>query len=141
MAGSLAQMICHPAEIWLLPKMPLCDSLPLPLKCWSSFHLTTRPVGYPYSLPPMKTQNPPAPTPASDSGTVADGSLRRETTLRGSRSECVPLRSIQSLIITNKGGGGHVEFSSYGLYAIACLAGTTPKGLSIFRNGNAMCEN
>lgn len=37
--------------------------------------------------------------------------------------------------------GRHVEFSSYSLYAIACLVGTTSEGLSILRNGNAMCEN
>lgn len=42
MAGLLANVICHPVKIWLLPKTPLCDSLPLPLKCSRPFHLATR---------------------------------------------------------------------------------------------------
>lgn len=50
------------------------------------------------------------------------------------------LKSIKSLITTDK-GRSPVEFSSYHLYAITYLVGTTPKGLSVFRNGNAMCEH
>lgn len=41
----------------------------------------------------------------------------------------------------NESEGRHVEFSSYSLYAITYLVGTTSKGLSVLRNGNAMCEN
>lgn len=34
-----------------------------------------------------------------------------------------------------------MDFSSYDLDAVTYLVGIMPKGLSIFRNGNAMCEN
>lgn len=82
--------------------------------------------------------------PAPDSGTVGEGLFSKKGNRFAAspiRSERVPIGAIQSLITTNKGGGGHVEFSSSSLYAIMRLAGTTPRGLSIFRNGNAMCEN
>lgn len=99
-------MICHPVKRWLLPKRPLCDSLPLPLKRSRSFRSVTRAGGYPHSLPPTKMQSLP---PAPDSGTVGEGLFSK----KGNRfaaspigSERVPIGAIQSLITTNKGGGG-----------------------------------
>lgn len=49
-------------------------------------------------------------------------------------------KSIKSLVPMNK-RRCCVDFSSYDLDAVPYLVGIMPKGLSIFRNGNAMCEN
>lgn len=79
-------------------------------------------------------------TPESDNGIVGKGLLRRERAFEGQPIR-VHVHYSAQYSRSAKSEGLHVQLSSYNLYAITYLVGTTLKGLSILRSGNAMCEN
>lgn len=82
-----------------------------------------------------KMQNPPNLTKGQSGRVPSEGRW-----LCGQPVRACTVR-INEITHHNKSEGRHIEFSSYSLYAIPYLVGTTSKGLSVLRNGNAMCEN
>lgn len=135
MAGLLAQMICHPVKIWLLPQNATVrlTSSPFTMFAFLSLDHVLQDI---HTLCHLRRRGT---APHLTAGQLArDRSEGKQLCRAADQSVC---SSDPYSHASQPTGGCHVEFSSYHLYAITYLAGSTPKGLSIFRNGNAMCEN
>lgn len=130
MLGLLAQTIRHPVQIRLLPpKLPSCELHHLPLER-SSHSARIHGGGCPSSLAPSKVAAPPGVTEGRRRGFIRKGNhfagaTRVSAAVQPKEGQQVPAWFQQCRPPE----------------AVPYLVGATPKGLSVFRTGNAMCEN
>lgn len=131
MLGLLAQTIRHPVQIWLLPpKLPSCELYHLPLERSSSFRSNTR-----WRMSKLSATYQSCSTPRCHRGALARVHSEGEPLCRCSQS-------VSAAVQPKEGRQVPRWFQQCRApEAVPYLVGATPKGLSVFRTGNAMCEN